>query len=155
VPGFVEVAGIDHGADRARQALHTQWRCRGGGSGWRAVGRRGSAPHRGSRWRRGHPRNMRHRRPARTVLGDTFRHPLTFTHDTVGHIGRTWGVSWCEGPMCLARRSTFRPINPRPPGWLPRRGRVGAELRPRGDSLCEGQCGRRSRSRIVGRATGG
>jgi len=28
------------------------------------------------------------------------RHPFTFTHDTVRHIGRTWGVSWSEGPMC-------------------------------------------------------
>ena len=81
----------------------------GGRSRWRAVGRRGSVPNRGGRWRTGHLRIMRHRHTARTVLGDTFRHPFTFTHDTVGHIGRTWGVSWSEGPMCLAGRSTFRP----------------------------------------------
>jgi hypothetical protein len=114
VPGFVEVAGVDHGADRARQALRTQWRRRGGGARWRAVGRRGSVPNRGSRWRSGRPRLMRHRRPAQTVLGDTLRHPFTFTHDTVGHIGRRWRVSWSEGPMCLAGRSTFRPMNPPP-----------------------------------------
>ena len=129
VPDFVEVAGVDHGADRARQALRTQWRRRGGGSRWRSVGRRGSVPNRDSRRRSGHPRIVRHRRPARTVLGDTFRHPFTFTHDTVGHIGRTWDVSSSEGPMFLAGRSTFWPTNPRRPGWLPRRQvEVGAEL---------------------------
>lgn len=98
VPGVVEGAGVDHGADRARQALRPQWRRRGGGS--------------------------RHWRRARIVLGGTFRYPVTFTHDTVGHIGRTWGVSWSEGPMCLAGRSTFRPMNPRRAGWLPGRGRL-------------------------------
>src|SRR5918995_455945 len=35
-----------------------------------------------------------------------------------GHIGRTWRFPWSEGPMCLAGRSTFRPMNlDRPSGY--------------------------------------
>src|ERR687898_2102209 len=35
-----------------------------------------------------------------------------------GHIGRTWRFPWSERPMCLAGRSTFRPMNlDRPAGY--------------------------------------
>ena len=40
VPGFVEVAGVDHGADRARHALRTQWRRSSADSTTDCAGRR-------------------------------------------------------------------------------------------------------------------